>query len=125
MSNIRYIITAPVRDEAGHLQWTIESVVSRTILPTKWILVNDGSTDEMNQMIEEAATGHNRIKTVHREACGARRAGDSWTPFTPTSSFSEKSGASVWSNWMTMLASVTQLDPNVRPESMERTADDI
>ena len=75
MSNIRYIIIVPVRDEAEHIQRMIESVVSQTILPTKMVLVDDGSTDGTGQIIDEAATRYSWIETVHRGDRGARRAG--------------------------------------------------
>jgi poly-beta-1,6-N-acetyl-D-glucosamine synthase len=74
-TNIRYVIIAPVRDEAEHIQRTIESVVSQTILPAQWIIVNDGSKDTTGRLIEEAAAHHSWIKTVHREDRGERRAG--------------------------------------------------
>ena len=75
MTNIHYIIISPVRDEAEYIQRTIDSVVSQTIPPTQWIIVNDGSKDKTGRIIEEAATRYSWIKTVHRGDCGARRAG--------------------------------------------------
>jgi biofilm PGA synthesis N-glycosyltransferase PgaC len=75
MRNIRYIIISPVRNEADYLPRTIDSVLSQTIRPSQWIIVNDGSTDETARVIEEAAAQHSWIKTVHRPDRGSRRAG--------------------------------------------------
>jgi biofilm PGA synthesis N-glycosyltransferase PgaC len=75
MSNVQYIIIAPVRDEAEHVQRMIESVASQTMLPAKLVLVNDGSTDGTGQIIDEAAKRHSWIETVDREDRGARQAG--------------------------------------------------
>jgi poly-beta-1,6-N-acetyl-D-glucosamine synthase len=74
-TNVRYIVIAPVRDEAAYIQRTLESVASQTNLPVQWIIVNDGSTDETGRLIEEAAAKYSWIKAVQRENRGARRAG--------------------------------------------------
>jgi biofilm PGA synthesis N-glycosyltransferase PgaC len=75
MTTIPYIIISPVRNEADYIPRTIESVLSQTIRPARWIIVNDGSKDGTGRVIDEAAAQHNWIKTVHREDCGVRRAG--------------------------------------------------
>jgi poly-beta-1,6-N-acetyl-D-glucosamine synthase len=76
MANIRYVIIAPVRDEARHIKRTIESVAFQTVRPALWIIVNDGSTDGTGQIIDEAAIRHSWIKAVHRRNRGVRRAGE-------------------------------------------------
>src|SRR5260370_19065602 len=70
-----YIIITPVRKEGRHLQQTVDSVASQTLRPQKWIIVNDGSTDNTGQLIDAAAARYPWIKTVHREDRGFRRAG--------------------------------------------------
>jgi biofilm PGA synthesis N-glycosyltransferase PgaC len=74
-TNVRYIIVAPVRDEAAYVQRTIESVASQTSLPAQWVIVDDGSTDGTGRLIEEAAAKYSWIKAVRRENRGPRRAG--------------------------------------------------
>jgi glycosyltransferase involved in cell wall biosynthesis len=76
MTNIRYVIVSPVRNEAEYIQNTIESVVSQTVKPTLWIIVDDGSTDGTRRIIQEAAARHTWIKTVHRGDRGVRLAGE-------------------------------------------------
>src|SRR5262245_58369057 len=71
----KYVIITPVRNEGLHLLKTIESVVSQTIRPTKWILVNDGSTDHTSLLIDAAAKRHPWIVPVHRSDRGFRKPG--------------------------------------------------
>ncbi len=47
-----YIIISPVRDEEEFVEITIESVVKQTIIPKKFIIVNDGSSDRTGEIIE-------------------------------------------------------------------------
>jgi glycosyltransferase involved in cell wall biosynthesis len=75
MTEIRYIIISPVKNEAEYIHRTIESVVSQTIRPARWIIVNDGSTDGTGRIVAEAAARNSWIKSVERENCGVRRAG--------------------------------------------------
>jgi biofilm PGA synthesis N-glycosyltransferase PgaC len=75
MSNVRYIIISPVRNEAEYIRETIGSVVSQSILPAQWIIVDDGSSDKTGQIIDEAASEYDWIKALHREDRGLRRAG--------------------------------------------------
>jgi biofilm PGA synthesis N-glycosyltransferase PgaC len=76
MTDTRYVIISPVRNEAEHLKNTITSVVSQTIQATQFIIVNDGSTDETGAIAEEAAKRHSWIKSVSRPDRGVRRAGE-------------------------------------------------
>jgi len=50
---LKYVIISPVRDEGRFVEKTIESVVSQTVKPVKWIIINDGSTDNTAQIIEK------------------------------------------------------------------------
>jgi poly-beta-1,6-N-acetyl-D-glucosamine synthase len=75
MTTISYVIVSPVRNEAEYIERTINSVLSQTVRPAQWIIVDDGSTDRTDGMIEEAATQHPWIKAVHRKDRGVRRAG--------------------------------------------------
>jgi poly-beta-1,6-N-acetyl-D-glucosamine synthase len=72
---IRYVIVSPVRDEAEHLEETIAAVTAQTILPARWVLVNDGSHDNTGAIAEEAERSHPWIRVVHRSDRGFRKAG--------------------------------------------------
>jgi glycosyltransferase involved in cell wall biosynthesis len=42
---MRYVLITPARNEERFIEKTIQSVVGQTVLPSKWVIVNDGSTD--------------------------------------------------------------------------------
>src|SRR5215468_7439583 len=46
------LITA-ARNEAQYIEKTIRSMVTQNVHPTKWVIVNDGSTDETPQIIDK------------------------------------------------------------------------
>jgi glycosyltransferase involved in cell wall biosynthesis len=76
MTNIRYIIISPVRNEAEHLGRMIDSVISQSVRPARWIIVDDGSSDDTGRIIDEAALRHDWITALHRDDRGRRRAGE-------------------------------------------------
>ena len=49
----RYVLITPAYNEGEFIKDTIESVVTQTILPLKWIIVDDGSTDATSKIIKE------------------------------------------------------------------------
>ena len=75
MYRISYVIITPVRDEQEYIENTIKSVISQTLQPLQWIIVNDGSTDDTGTIIDNYAKTYSWIKAVHRRDRGARVAG--------------------------------------------------
>jgi poly-beta-1,6-N-acetyl-D-glucosamine synthase len=71
----KYVVITPVRDEEEFLPATIESMMSQTILPTEWIIVDDGSSDNTGKIIDDHASRHNWIRAVHRANRGFRKSG--------------------------------------------------
>lgn len=65
-----YLIITPCRDEAAFLPRTIASVAAQTIQPKKWIIIDDGSTDQTPQILEEAASRYPFIQVMR---CDPRR----------------------------------------------------
>jgi biofilm PGA synthesis N-glycosyltransferase PgaC len=43
----RYELITPARNEAQFIELSIKSVITQTIWPIKWMIINDGSTDEI------------------------------------------------------------------------------
>lgn len=70
-----YIVITPVRDEERHIKRTIESIENQKHRPVQWIIVNDGSTDETPQLIQQAADKHSWIKAIHIPNRGFRKPG--------------------------------------------------
>lgn len=62
----RYAIISPVRDERAYLTRTLESVVGQTLPPTRWVIVDDGSTDGTGELAAEWATRYPWITLVSR-----------------------------------------------------------
>lgn len=71
----QYIIVTPVRDEAAYIEKTISSVAAQTIRPSRWIIVDDGSTDGTSHILDVHAARHDWITVVHRNNRGFRCAG--------------------------------------------------
>lgn len=71
----RYVIITPVRDEEKYIDNIIQSILSQSILPMKWIIVNDGSSDNTGLIIEKYATQVPWIHVIHRENRGFRKSG--------------------------------------------------
>jgi glycosyltransferase involved in cell wall biosynthesis len=45
LGHISYVLITPARNEEGFIEKTIHSVIGQTVLPSKWVIVNDGSAD--------------------------------------------------------------------------------
>jgi biofilm PGA synthesis N-glycosyltransferase PgaC len=71
----RYVLISPCRDEARFLPVTIASVASQTVLPTRWVIVDDGSSDATPSILSEAARRYPYIELVRREDRGERSVG--------------------------------------------------
>ncbi len=72
---LSYVVITPVRNEAKRIDQTISSMVAQTLRPSRWVIVDDGSSDQTPQIIDAAARQHSWIRVVHRRDRGARRAG--------------------------------------------------
>lgn len=75
MSKSDYIVVTPVRDEREHFARTIASMVSQTVRPQCWVIVDDGSKDGTGAIADRAAQSHSWIRVVHRPDRGARKQG--------------------------------------------------
>ncbi len=46
-----YVLITPARNEEAFIEKTIESVINQTVLPAKWVIVDDGSTDRTPEIV--------------------------------------------------------------------------
>jgi GT2 family glycosyltransferase len=60
----KYVLVTAARNEEKDLPRTIESVTRQTVLPVKWIIVSDGSTDRTAAIVKKAASTHPFIELV-------------------------------------------------------------
>lgn len=72
---MKYVIISPVRDEAKYLPLTLDSLAQQTVRPYRWVIVDDGSTDDTGKIADEAAKQHDWIRVVHRPDRGFRQVG--------------------------------------------------
>lgn len=70
-----YVLITPCRDEEAYLQVTIDTVASQTLLPKKWIIIDDGSTDSTPKILANAVKKHSFIEVIRREDRGKRSVG--------------------------------------------------
>jgi glycosyltransferase involved in cell wall biosynthesis len=73
--SIRYVVITPVRNEVDHLANTISSMAAQSIRPTRWIIVDDGSSDGTGKIADEATRQYDWIRVVHRPDRGFRKSG--------------------------------------------------
>jgi biofilm PGA synthesis N-glycosyltransferase PgaC len=51
-----YIVITPARNESQFIALTLQSMVSQTVRPAKWVIVSDGSTDGTDEIVLKYAT---------------------------------------------------------------------
>jgi poly-beta-1,6-N-acetyl-D-glucosamine synthase len=61
-----YVLVTPSRNEEAFIEKTMESVIHQTVLPVKWVIVNDGSTDRTGTIAEAYASKYYWIEVVNR-----------------------------------------------------------
>lgn len=71
----RYAIITPARDEEDTIAMTLDSIVSQTIPPSRWIIVDDGSTDRTHEIVARYAERYPWIHLVRRVNPGTYRLG--------------------------------------------------
>jgi glycosyltransferase involved in cell wall biosynthesis len=64
--NLPYVLITPSRNEARFIEETLKSVVAQTVLPLKWVIVNDGSTDATADIVTKYAAQHGWIELVNQ-----------------------------------------------------------
>ena len=61
-----YVLISPARNEEAFIDKTIESMIHQTVLPTKWVIVDDGSTDKTPDIVNRYLAQHPWIEMVRR-----------------------------------------------------------
>ncbi|MBE0414740.1 glycosyltransferase family A protein [Yoonia sp.] len=70
-----YLVISPGRNEADYMRRTLDSMVAQTQRPARWVIVDDGSTDDSPQILADYAAQHDWITVVRREDRGHRAVG--------------------------------------------------
>lgn len=71
----KYIIVSPIKDEDKYIRETIESVIRQTKIPSRWIIVDDGSTDNTIEIVRPYCERFNWIELVVNNNAGKRNTG--------------------------------------------------
>lgn len=66
--NYPYVLITPARNEEAFIGPTILSVISQSVLPKKWIIVSDGSTDRTEEIIKQYLTKYPWIELLQMPA---------------------------------------------------------
>ncbi|TNF57178.1 MAG: glycosyltransferase family 2 protein, partial [Burkholderiales bacterium] len=70
-----YVLISPCRNEAAYMRRTLDSVLAQSRLPSLWVIVDDGSTDETPAILQDYAARHPWIRVVTRQDRGHRSVG--------------------------------------------------
>jgi glycosyltransferase involved in cell wall biosynthesis len=63
---MKYVLVTPARDEEAFIGKTLDSVCAQTVLPERWIIVDDGSTDRTSEIVAHYAHRFPWIELVRR-----------------------------------------------------------
>jgi len=72
----RYAIVSPVRNEARFIRRTLESVTGQSERPARWVIVDDGSTDETVAIIGEFTASADYIRLLPHAGDDAEKPAD-------------------------------------------------
>ena len=63
---MKYVLITPAHNEEAFIQKTLDSMVAQTLLPERWVIVDDGSTDQTPEIVETYAKRYPWIQLVIR-----------------------------------------------------------
>jgi glycosyltransferase involved in cell wall biosynthesis len=73
---MNYIIITPAKNEEKFIEKTIQSVISQTVLPFRWVIVDDGSVDRTPEIVKKYISDYPFIRLVQRERSIERHFGN-------------------------------------------------
>ena len=50
---LNYALITPARNEAQYIELTIKSMIAQSLLPLKWVIVSDGSSDQTDELVRK------------------------------------------------------------------------
>jgi len=71
----KYLLITPCRNEIEFGRRTLDSVVAQSVLPSRWVIVDDGSTDGTSELLAEYAARHPFIQILRKPDRGVRSVG--------------------------------------------------
>ena len=77
-SHLAYVLITPARNEEANIEKAIKSVISQTLLPTRWVIVSDGSVDNTDDIVKRYLGSHPWMELIrmpeHRDRSFAAKA---------------------------------------------------
>jgi glycosyltransferase involved in cell wall biosynthesis len=64
---MKYVLITPARNEEAFIEKTLASMVAQTVLPQRWVIVDDGSKDRTPDIVQSYASRFVWIDLVRRE----------------------------------------------------------
>ena len=61
----RLALVTPARNEGAFIEDTIRSVIQQTVLPVRWVIVSDGSSDNTAAIVRKYSDQHSWIELVN------------------------------------------------------------
>ena len=62
-----YVLMTAAHNEEADIENTIKSVLAQTVLPARWLIVSDNSTDRTDEIVQRYADEHDFIRFLSRK----------------------------------------------------------
>ena len=62
---MKYVLITPAHNEEKFITKTLDSMAAQTLLPERWIIVDDGSTDRTAEIVESYQERYPWIEPLH------------------------------------------------------------
>jgi glycosyltransferase involved in cell wall biosynthesis len=69
---MKYVLITPAHNEEAFIEKTVASVVGQTVLPERWVIVDDGSTDRTAEIVDSYTQRYPWIELIRRRAQSRR-----------------------------------------------------
>jgi glycosyltransferase involved in cell wall biosynthesis len=63
---MKYVLITPAHNEEAFIEKTLASMVAQTVLPERWVIVDDGSTDQTAKIVQKYVERYQWIELVGR-----------------------------------------------------------
>jgi glycosyltransferase involved in cell wall biosynthesis len=63
---MKYVLITPASNEAAFIERTLDSMIAQTVLPERWVIVDDGSSDRTAEIVASYAERHPWIELCRR-----------------------------------------------------------
>src|SRR5438105_10966872 len=63
---MKYVLITPAHNEEKFIRKTLDSMAAQTLLPERWIIVDDGSTDRTPEIVSEYTSRYHWIELSQR-----------------------------------------------------------